>query len=181
MRNETKHKKLKGSRFWVLTMRIAAAIACFTVVSAYMLSGVYASFSSAASGTDRANVAKFHVEMTADTTSDTVTLDGGTAVNNLVQGTYSFSVSGSSEVAVDYDIEIRFTVAPPVGVSFQIDDQTVQSADGSKTSFYFDGCRIAPNDTSAQAHALKIVSDIDALEEEFSDTVTVCIVAVQVD
>ncbi|MGN0551601.1 MAG: hypothetical protein ACI4I4_07150 [Acutalibacteraceae bacterium] len=64
MRYKSKHEKLK-LHYSVLVFRIAALLACLTLITAYLLSGAYSRFFSGALGGDGARVAGFSPDFTS--------------------------------------------------------------------------------------------------------------------
>lgn len=59
MRYKPKHRKNDNLHYPVLVFRIAALLACLTLMTTYLLSGAYSKFFSGASGGDGARVARF--------------------------------------------------------------------------------------------------------------------------
>lgn len=59
MQSKTNHKRRKTLHYSVLIIRIAALLGCLTLISAYMLSGVYSKFYTVVSGSDQTGVALF--------------------------------------------------------------------------------------------------------------------------
>lgn len=173
-------KKQKAWKIVSLALRMAAVLLILIPMSARLWSGTFASYISSYTGSDSARVAKFHVEMVPQSV-DAVTLDGTKTADSTLQGSYVFSVSSDSEVAVAYSIQIVFSTPPPVGVILQLDGQPLQASDGTATTFTFDGGEIAPNDLAPQQHELKITALRDSLDEAFSDTVSVQVSAEQID
>ena len=65
MRNKSIHQKDGKPRFSALVMRIAALLACLTLITTYLLSGAYSKFYTAASGDDGARVTLFSPDFTS--------------------------------------------------------------------------------------------------------------------
>ena len=65
MRYKPKHRKNDKLHYPVLVFRIAALLACLTLMTTYLLSGAYSKFFSGASGGDGARVARFSPEFTS--------------------------------------------------------------------------------------------------------------------
>ncbi len=125
MRYRPKHTKQNKPHFSVWIMRIAATIGCLTIISAYLLSGVYAKFSTSASGSDSARVAKFEVTAYDFEGQE----DASLSVDNKT-ATYSFKVSSNSEVSIKYDVILEFPSNVPEGVEITIDGKSA-SVNGS--------------------------------------------------
>ncbi len=127
------HKRTKSNKphFSVRILQAAAVIGCLTIVSAYLLSGVYAKFSVTASGSESAKVAKFNVTVSEFQGQETaeLTVTNTTAV-------YTFKVASDSEVAVGYDIilELPADAGVPGGVSFTLDGKAA-SVSGNTYTF----------------------------------------------
>ncbi len=160
-------------------LRASSVILCLTVAVILTTGATFARYSSSVSDWAGARVAKFEVSMNAQ--GSDITLNGAATQDDEMSGTYGFTVSSNSEVAVEYDIVIEFTKAPPEGLSLQIDDSTVQAADGTTTAFSFDGGTFAPNDSNSSAHTLTVSGNLEELVTDFADTVTVNVYATQID
>ena len=65
MRYQSKHEKNGQSHYPVLVFRVAALLACLTLITTYLLSGAYSKFFSGASGGDSARVARFSPDFTS--------------------------------------------------------------------------------------------------------------------
>ncbi len=108
MRYRPKHKKQNKPHFSVWIMRIAATLGCLTIISAYLLSGVYAKFSTTASGSDSARVAKWDIQINAKP-SQGLTFSGKMDAEMKESLSYGFSVSSNSEVSAKYYITVEFS------------------------------------------------------------------------
>ncbi len=114
MRYRQKHKNKSHFSAWV--MRTVAVVGCLTIISAYLLSNVYAKFSTSASGSDSARVAKFDVALTA-VSIGSANMNGLTGEEKQTDiQNYDFSVTNNSEVSVAYDITVTFSKPLPEGV-----------------------------------------------------------------
>ncbi len=153
-----------GTLVWLL----AAALLTTAVTFARYTTGAYAA--------DTARVAGFHVEMEGG--GESVTLDG---TKDEMTGTYPFSITSTSEVAVEYTIRVVFEKAPPEGITLTIDDGVGQDTNGETKEFDFAGGKIEANDKEAKSHTLTITGDPDTLTEDFSDTVSVHVTATQAE
>ena len=99
-----------------LLLRIALILLCMTLFSTSMLSGLYAKYTAKNNGEDSARVAKFDVE--AAGLSGDVTVDASVADS---AGTYSFTVTNHSEVAITYDLVITFAGGIPPYAQVSLD------------------------------------------------------------
>lgn len=70
MQYKSKHEKNDKPHYPVLAFRMAALLACLTLISTYLLSGAYSKFFSGASGGDGARVARFSPNFTSDNVLD---------------------------------------------------------------------------------------------------------------
>ncbi len=118
-------------------MRIAATIGCLTIVSAYLLSGVYAKFSTAASGSDSARVAKWDIQINALPSED-MTFSGNMDNEMKESFPYDFSVSSNSEVSAKYYITVEFSGRLDSSVDLDIDG-IAGTPNNDRTVFTFDG------------------------------------------
>lgn len=75
-----------------IPMVAALILLLMTMISVHMTSGLYARYTTSASGTDSARVAKFDVD---------------SAVSRNDDGTYTLTVTNKSEVAVEYSIVVE--------------------------------------------------------------------------
>ncbi len=184
MRYRPKHTKRNKPHFSVWIMRIAATIGCLTIISAYLLSGVYAKFSTSASGSDSARVAKFDVQIENEPDNQVFNKLGTTA--DAEQYDYKFTVKNNSEVAINYSLKVTFDNALPANVTLWIDDKKAVSCDGTKTEFILleDGTL---NYNGNKEHTLSIEVEYingDKLidfKSFSSDTATISVIAEQKD
>lgn len=86
-----------------LMIRIALILLCLVMVSIHLMSGMYARYTTKASGSDSARVAKFDVKITGDATD----LEVSCTAND--DGSYKITVENHSEVAVSYTISVNKT------------------------------------------------------------------------
>lgn len=106
MQYKSKHEKLKP-HYPVLVFRIAALLACLTLITTYLLSGAYSKFFSGASGSDSARVARFSPKFTSTGKIIENQLPGYSAeIPFTVQNTSDDKVS---EVAMKYKIVLKTT------------------------------------------------------------------------
>ncbi len=94
----------------------AAVLLCLTLFTTHLTTGLYARYTTEASGSDGARVARFDVKLTA-VNGGSANMDGLTNEDKETDTkTYDFSITNNSEVAVGYDITIRFSNPLPDGV-----------------------------------------------------------------
>lgn len=99
----------KSNKKTPIVFYVGIVLACLTLISVYMTSGLYARYTTRATSSDSARVAKFRVTDTL-----TVTDSKGDEVNSftmiedsLIPGestTYTFAVQNDSEVAVRFSV-----------------------------------------------------------------------------
>ncbi len=161
----------------------ACIISCI-LLSALLVSEVWARYFSEASGNDGARVAKFEVQLKPAESQEDMKFDGSTHNGDAQELIYNFSVISNSEVTVDYSITVEFANPLPANMSVQIDGQAVQDGDDSKTAFSFEGGTIALNETQRD-HQLKITviykNNENVIEKDFDTSVKVIVHAEQVD
>lgn len=99
----------KSNRRTPIVFYVGILLACLTLVSIHMTSGLYARYTTSASGQDSARVARFAVTETlqvikADgTTGDTFVV--GDVLRPGASTTYTFTVQNNSEVAVSLTVQ----------------------------------------------------------------------------
>ncbi len=125
MQYRATHKGKPHFSVWI--MRIAAVLGCLTIVSAYMLSGMYARYSTSASGSDSARVARFSISENLTEQSQTIVISmapGDASVN------YPITVTSNSEVTVKYTLElIRETNNLPLSIAITEATGTIAAGD----------------------------------------------------
>ena len=84
-----------------IPMCAALVLLLLTMISVHLTSGLYARYTSTASGSDSARVAKFHVD--SDHSEDVIV-----DCRSSDSGTYEITVENQSEVAIKYVLNITF-------------------------------------------------------------------------
>lgn len=123
MQNKSKQEKLKP-HYPVLVFRIAALLACLTLITVYMLSGAYSKFYTSASGGDGARVASFSPDFTSAQVLDVENATPGYSaeMNFFVQ---NFSGEKMPEVAMKYKIILKTTGNIPLKFTVSNIDGTI--------------------------------------------------------
>ena len=104
-------------------------VLCMTLFSSHMTGGLYARYTSNASGSDSARVARFDVAIDF-TDGHEFVLSRYEAGKGVLD--YVISVASQSEVAVTYDVVLIFSQTPPDWVVVEIDENIPTSiADGA--------------------------------------------------
>jgi hypothetical protein len=121
-----------------IPMCAALVLRLLTMISVHITSGLYARYTSTASATDSARVAKFDVSCDVQPVKNS-------------EGVYTLTVTNHSEVAVKYS----FTVRVPDAICVAVDSQAARSpAAGEDTvTFENDNWKLAPGE-HAQNHTL---------------------------
>ena len=99
-------------------MRIALVLLCLVMISFHLMGSMYARYSTKASSSDDARVAKFDVKVTGDTQA--VSVDCAVDTDNE----YIITITNDSEVAVSYEINVVTSVNDG-SKSFETDGVTV--------------------------------------------------------
>lgn len=183
MRYTTKDSKPNKPHFCVWIMQIAATLGCLTLISIYLLSGVYAKFSSSASGSDSARVAKFDVQIENLSATQVFNELGTTA--DAEQYDYKFKVVNNSEVAINYSLKVTFNNAPPANVTLWIDDKEAVTCGETKTEFILlDDGTLNYKDNKEHTLSIKVkyingdkLIDFDS----FTDKATISVIVEQKD
>ena len=133
MRNKSIHQKDGKPRFSALVMRIAALLACLTLITTYLLSGAYSKFFSGASGGDSARVARFSPDFTSAKVLDFEKTPGyNTEIDFTVQ---NYSDENPPETAMKCRIFLKTTGNIPL--TFTLTD----SAENPLQTWECDGTR----------------------------------------
>ena len=132
---------------------VGCALLCLALFSANLTSGLYARYTTTASGSDSARVARFDVSNTVQSEDAQINLHFYDA--SLLSDEVTFTVESSSEVAVSYSV----TVTMPTDDNYDswLDVKLGGSAPTSSTanSYTFSNVsRFSPNDNSTHAHSL---------------------------
>lgn len=166
-----------------IPMCAAAVLLCLTLVSIHLTSGLYARYSTSASGSDSARVAKFDVAVSIESAEGGVTLS-----NENKSGSYTIVVENNSEVAIEYSLALSFTDRPD-GLGAKLGESDGLADD--KAISFGNKFTLAPGASSA-GHILTLTmvagqwGDITKTMSGISDTIeampfTVEITAVQID
>ncbi|MBR2445481.1 MAG: hypothetical protein IKB28_02300 [Clostridia bacterium] len=105
----------KSNKKTPIVFYVGILLACLTLVSIHMTSGLYARYTTSASGQDSARVARFEVTETlqvikADGTTES-TFVVGDVLRPGVSTTYTFTVKNNSEVAVSLTVQnTKYTI-----------------------------------------------------------------------
>jgi hypothetical protein len=105
-------------------MRIALVLLCLVMISFHLMGSMYARYTTKASSSNDARVAKFDVKVNG---SDDVTIDCKVGED----GTYEITVNNESEVAVSYKISVSHGAVD--GVSSSLNNNSGVLAPGTTT------------------------------------------------
>lgn len=97
----------------VIVLRLAAVLLVLVMLSTSMVAGRYARYTSTATASDSARVAKYEITVSSDP-NESIALSEGTPAS------YRFSVTSGSEVTVEYDLVIILPQALPTGIDISL-------------------------------------------------------------
>ncbi len=120
-----------------LPFRIAALLLCLTVFTVYLMSGMVAKFSTAASGSDSGRVARYSFDVSKDdSTAFTVDLSGLNVPS--ASETVLFKVTdGNCEVPQKYTVTVEDMGNLPLTYDLVKDGTSVLSTKGTTAEFTF--------------------------------------------
>ena len=152
-----------------LLLRIALILLCMTLFSTSMLSGLYAKYTAKNNGEDSARVAKFNVEAAGLSGDITVNASQADAA-----GTYQFTVTNHSEVAITYDLVITFPGGIPDYLQTSLPDKAAVKSGNTIT--FSDVASLAPA-TADTPRTLTFTVDLEkftqpAAGESYEETLT---------
>ncbi len=172
-----------------ILMVTVAVLFCATLFSMHFTGGLYARYSTSASGSDSARVAKFDVNPTF-----TITERGTTAQNIRVDVTpgntqiAKLTIVNNSEVAVEYKLEVKNVTGNLKSLKYKLVKKDADSAavttDKHENGISISGATQLPGNHT-DTYNLEIVWEAngeDALEFiDMLDYITVSVTATQVD
>ncbi|MEE1186483.1 MAG: hypothetical protein UHN02_03785 [Acutalibacteraceae bacterium] len=107
MRQKDKKTKIKVTHYSVAVLRTALVLFCITVISAYLIFGVYSKFQSALYGGDYSRVAHFSPSMTSE---KIIVADAKPGFDgNISFSVQNFSDDENTEVDLKYKITLSTT------------------------------------------------------------------------
>ena len=137
-----------------LVFRLSLVLLCAMLFTSHMMGGLYARYTTTATGSDSARVAKFNVNSNTTSAFD---IDLNFYDPSMFSDEVSFNVSSDSEVTVKYSV----IVTMPSGMSdyswlsINLDDTTTIVGSETNNVFTFSGVgQITHGDTVAKAHTL---------------------------
>lgn len=108
---------------------LAGVLFCLILISFNLTSNLYAKYSTSATGSDSARVAKFDVSTSTDSQSDTIELVPGDSAST---GTYTFKITNSSEVVVKNTIIVNNV---PKNVQVKFNNSSLVTSSGADITF----------------------------------------------
>jgi len=152
---------------WIL--RAAGILLCLVLASTYLVCGMFARYTTTASGSDSARVAKFEIQEAGVSTIElNDPISPGDTIEKVLQ------VQNMSEVAVEYEVTIDHLGNLPL--QFMVDN-----VDATENSFK----RILPpNENNMNIYTLKIIWPAEQDSPDLAglaDYITVSVSATQVD
>ncbi len=162
---------------------------CYLLVATMLCTGVtFAKYTSTASGSDSARVAKWGVVVAPVADDTTVTINEENESTEDQSRSYEFTVTSEAEVSLEYKLEVVFPEALPTGLSIQMDDKDATATSADKTTFTFAGGTIAAGDSDkTREHTLTVTAKLGtaadgALAADFlNKNVTINVIAEQID
>lgn len=127
MAYQGRYEKPSGAN---VAMRAAFVLMCLVILSVYMMGGLLAKYSSTGTDSDDARVAKFAFTVQGAPAADQIVC---TAVDNG-SSTYTVTIQNQSEVAVHYDLSLKFTSGETAGVSYSFSPAAGDLAVGGNAS-----------------------------------------------
>lgn len=180
-----------------VVFHVGLVLLCMVLFSTYLTGGLYARYTTSASGEDGARVAKFQITNKLNSIdSQAVSVNLHFFDSTMLEDSLPLQVSSGSEVAVKYDV----VVTMPTGVSYanwlsiqlKKDDtvlQTLTTTAADVNVFTFSDVGIfAPNDSNTHEYTLTFAiiesfqgNPPDGLTNIEENTVVVTVHAEQVD
>ena len=173
MRNKSIHQKDGKPRFSALVMRIAALLACLTLITTYLLSGAYSKFYTAASGDDGARVTLFSPAFTSAKVLDFEKTPGYNT--EIVFSVQNYSDETLPETAMKYKILLKTTGNIPLKFTLYQNDGSelkvfvCDGTSGEKIYEYTDSSLVFGTGVKqSQAYKLKAEWDSGKNDARFS-------------
>ncbi len=155
--------------------RLLKALSFSTLITSFLcvyIVGVFARYGTSGWGADGARVAKFNVStFVREGQESNLSLSTGTP-----SATYSFTVKSGSEVAVEYDVVLKFPQILPDGIKLTLDGKTPSVQD---TIYTFENVGTFSANGGEKEHTLTITSDL--IYRVSQSGITVQVVARQID
>lgn len=161
----------QSNRRTPVVFHVGLVLFCLVLFSTYLTGGLYARYTTSASGSDSARVASFHIESDGNWTgsSESVDLELNFFDPAKLTDSLSFEISSASEVAVQYDVVITMPTLPNEcdysWLEIKLGEATPSSVNGNVYTFSGVGT-FAPNYSGAPSeHTLTF-----AIKQEFLGT-----------
>ena len=162
---------------------IGLILLAVVLISAYMVSGLYPKYTSMATGSDSARVAKFDVTNNIDSHSADIRLNFFDA--DALSDSFLFTVESKSEVSLTYDVVVTLPEGTYEWLNITLDGEG--DAVINKNEFTFedvDGFEVATNKPKQHTLVFAIKDEFIGNSEGINDidsTVTVTVHVEQVD
>ena len=104
----------QSNRRTPVVFHVGLVLFCLVLFSTYLTGGLYARYTTSASGSDSARVARFEITGGGNWTDSTenIDLDLNFFDPNKTSASLNFTISSASEVAVKYDVVITMPTLP---------------------------------------------------------------------
>ncbi len=178
----------KSNKRAPLVFYFGVFVLCMTLFSSHMTGGLYARYTSSASGSDEARVAKFDVTHSDKSIPMSIELDFFDSSKKIDY--VEFDVVSDSEVAVKYDVILTLPAAIPTEwltsglMIITLDDKAPTSVDGGKLTFSFASNTFSAGVNTTRQHVLKFSLKPDGMpgvSVKITDPATLRIHVEQVD
>ena len=144
----------QSNRRTPVVFHVGLVLFCLVLFSTYLTGGLYARYTTSASGSDSARVARFEITGGGNWTDSTenIDLDLNFFDPNKTSASLDFTISSASEVAVEYDVVITMPTLPNEcdysWLEIKLGEATPSSVNGNVYTFSGVGT-FAPNYSGA--------------------------------
>ena len=110
---------------------LGLVLMCLMLISFSMMGGLYARYSTTATGEATAQIAKFDVQVTGDTTK--VDVD----VAQVTEGVYTITITNNSDVTVEYDLTMADEQPAGIVANFDPNEGNLRSGENVARTLTF--------------------------------------------
>ncbi len=165
-----------------ITLRIAAVMLVLVLISASMISGMYARFTTTAYGEDSARVAKWDVDVTNTSTTMNFNESGTQIVAE--KRDYTFTVTNNSEVSMEFFVKVSFDKKAPAHITLKLDNGEEIECNGEESYTFTVSTPLTVGEE--KTHSLSVIINYikdDKLVDfpNFPNTAEISVIAEQVD
>ena len=146
----------KSNKRAPLIFYLGIFVLCMTLFSSHMTGGLYARYTSNASGSDSARVARFDVSIELPTKEE-FDLNCYDAAKQSIDYQISVTPTAKNEVAVQYSLVVTFAEAPPSWLVLSIPGESAPSVTDGRTVYTFANIgTFSPMNTTPQTFTLTV-------------------------